>query len=443
MIKNRIKQDWQDKKIVVLGLGIENLSFLKFWHKHKLPGRLIICDSRQRIELAQRIEKLKNYGLEYSLGKDYKQPILKADIIIRSPGFPLFDPYLIKAKKKKIQITSALNLFFELCPTKNIIGVTGSKGKGTSASLIYSILKTKKENCFLGGNIGVAPFDFLDKLNEKSFVILELSSFQLEDSKYSPKISAITNVYHEHLAPADPLNPNYHKSFKKYLEAKLNITKYQTAKDYLILNKNFKTLLKSYKIKSQIKYFSKSAAYTPLAGDYNKENISLAETVASILKIKKSTVAEAIKSFKGLEHRLEFVKEMNSVKYYDNSFSTTPDSTQADLESFKKNIILIIGGADKGAKFNQIARQIKKSVKFVVLLDGQSNQKILRALKNVKYPNRQIEKVFCMPEAVKLAQQKSQAGDIALLSPACASFGMFKNYKERGQQFKKAVKKIK
>lgn len=429
-------------KIAFLGLGLENQAVINFFLKNKFNGEITVCDRRD-LKTLQTVMPLPRQ-IKYRLGKEYNKNLDNFDILFRSPGWPLFCPGIqIALKNKKIFLTSPMNLFFALSPTKNIIGVTGTKGKGTTSSLIFKILKTAGKKVYLGGNIGVAPFSFLSKLKKNDWVVLELSSFQLEDLQYSPKIAVITNLFPEHLAPADPLNPNYHLSLKKYYQAKFNIAKYQTSKDYLVFNKNFQNLLKTEKnIQSKLKYFSSSQLASRLAASYNKENIAAAAAVARILKIKPTLTASAVKDFKPLEHRLELVKEKGGIKYYDNSFSTTPESTELDLKSFKKSIILIAGGADKGANFSHLAKTIKKTVKFLILFPGVGTSRLKTALTKINFP---VQKIWDAPDmalAVKQAKQQAAAGDVVLLSTACASFGLFKNYKDRGQQFKNYVKKF-
>jgi len=442
--------DLNNKKIAILGLGIENQSLLKFLFKNNIDSDFHIYDLRSQAEIGERFkyfEDKKNVGLFL---QNEENDLAKYDIIFRSPGFPLFTDNLRLAKEKGVEISSAIKLFFDLCPTKNIIGVTGSKGKGTTASLIQSILEQASIKSFLGGNIGIAPFSFIDDVKEKDWIVLELSSFQLEDIHTSPKISVITNLSEEHLRPADPLNPNYHKSEDDYSRAKLNILKYQNKEDFAVLNEKFKdkplffnrgkenNLGKAKRI-----YFSKSDLKSKLIGDYNKENIAAAVKVAKIIEIKTTLIKRAVLSFKGLEHRTEFCREVAGVKYYDNSFATTPEATIADLDSFVEPIILFLGGADKGSSFEALSKKIVlKNIKTIILLSGLATNRINQALLASGFPSHKIIELDSMTKAVKLAKNKASAGDIVLLSTACASFGMFNNYKERGDMFQEEVKKL-
>ncbi len=437
----------QNKKICILGWGIENQALVKFLLKKKVKSEIIICD-KKKVGTQNFAFPPKN--IKWKSDKDYDKNLERYDIIFRAPGYPLsklsrLAPLPAKRgnKREGLQIiTSPMKLFFELCPTKNIIGVTGTKGKGTTASLIYRILKQAGRKVFLGGNIGVAPFAFIDKIKKNSWVILELSSFQLEDMEVSPRMAVITNFTAEHLSPADPNNPNYHHTLSAYWRAKANIFKWQKKNDYLIINKKLKDRLVGSPPPGKIKYFTTLDWPTKIVGDYNRENISAAAAAAKAAGVKTKISKQTVKNFKNLEHRLEFVKNIRGVKYYNDSFATTPTATAADLESFSAPIILLAGGADKGADFKKLARQIKKRVKFTVLLAGQATPRIKKALAKIKYPAKNIGPAKSMAQAVRIARGKSAAGDIVLLSPACASFGMFQNYKERGKLFKKKVKKL-
>jgi len=428
------------KKIALLGLGLENQALLQYFLKYHLKNTITICDSRAVKELGERYQILKQVPqIRWRLGKKYNQALYNFDLLFRSPGWPMACPGIQEALKHEATLTSAMNLFFSLCPTSNIIGVSGTKGKGTTSSLVYQILKTAGKKVLLGGNIGVAPFNFINKIKPTDWVVLELSSFQLEDLKASPKYSIITNIYKEHLAPADPLNPNYHKNFRSYILAKLNIARAQTKADYLFLNQKFKPLFTSYQRHlggGRKIYFTGSKLASRLVGNYNQENIGAAIALAKTLRISNDTIKKAVATFEGLEHRLEFVAKKEGITYYDNSFATTPESTIMDLQSFKAPIILLVGGADKGANFKPLARAIKQKVKLAILLDGTATKRISQELIKIKYGRAKMPLVKSMDEAIKTAREGAEPGDIVLLSTACASFGLFKNYKERGNLFK-------
>lgn len=432
------------EKIALLGLGLENQALLLFLNKKYGKLDISICDTRSKKNIKQALPFLKKFPeLKWQTEDKFNANLERFTLLFRSPGWPINCPGIQTALQNNTKISSPMNVFFKFCPTNNIIGISGTKGKGTTASLIFKIISESGKKCFLGGNIGIAPLSFIDKIKKNNWVVLELSSFQLEDLKYSPKIAVLTNLFKEHLSPADPSNPNFHKNMYSYLTAKLNLTINQTKNDYFIVNKKLKNKIKPYQIKSKIIYFSKSETKSKLIGDFNKENISAAEEVAKILKIKKEQSNKTIKKFSNLSHRLEFVKEIDEVKYYDNSFSTTPESTLLDLKSFQENIILLAGGADKGANFKNLAKEIKKRVKIIIFFKGWGSQRIKQELIKIKYPQKKIFEITKMSEAIKISTQHQEKGDVVLLSTACASFGSFKNYKERGDLFQKEVKKIK
>ncbi len=418
----------QNKKICFIGFGIENQALLAWLQKHEVASTYTFCDSRTEIED-------KNLKVNWRLGENYLKDLNDFDVIFRSPGCPLFLSELQAVKEK---ISSAMNLFMEACPTQNIIGVTGSKGKGTTSSLIYTILNEAKKSVYLGGNIGVAPFTFIDEVNKDSYVVLELSSFQLEDFKISPRYSVLTNLFHEHLEPADPLNPNYHKTFEDYKNAKLNIARFPE-NEILLTHERLQEVIKG----AKVKYFTTCAYPNKLAGEFNKENVAAAVMLTEILGINDKTIKKAVANFNGLPHRLEKVAEINGVTYYDNSFSTTPESTIADIKSFPGSIMLM-GGADKGADFKELAKEVATSVNFVILFKGEATPRLKMEIIRAGLNANRISIAGSMAEAVKKAQKRAEEFEAAtvLLSTACASFGLFKNYKERGDLFKQYVKEL-
>ncbi len=441
----KTKSKNQITKIALLGLGLDNLALLELLDANNAPAEVTICDFRDKDKLPK--IKIKNLTINYRLGESFNKNLGDFSLLFRSPGWPVNCPGIYEALKNKItKLSSPLNLFFNLVPTKNIIGITGTKGKGTTATLIYKILlankKTSGKNVFLGGNIGITPLSFLNKIKPDDYVVLELSSFQLEDLEYSPKISVITNLFKEHLAPADPNNPNFHSSINKYWKAKLNIAKNQENK-HLIANESLRKILTKENPRGKVIYFSDCSLPSKLTGNYNRQNIAAAVEVAKLLKIKPEIYKKVIARFGNLEHRLELVAEINKIKYFDNSFSTTPESTALDLESFNVPIVQIAGGADKGAEFKNLAKVIKEKTSFLILLPGHGSDRIKSELKKINFPNNKLALTSGMEEAVKISKQKATPGNVVLLSTACASFGIFKNYKERGDLFKKYVRQTK
>jgi len=425
----------KNKKIAILGFGIENKALVEFLIKEKVEAEITICDARVGAKEEVR-------GVKWHLGKNYDKNLDKFDIISRVAGYPLFSKEIKKALVSGIEVTSSVKLFFEFCPTKNIIGVTGTKGKGTTSALIFEILKKAGKKVFWGGNIGIPVFSFLNKIKQGDWVVLELSSFQLEDLNISPRIAVITNFTKEHLAPADPNNPNYHKTIKDYRLAKNNIVKFQKHRDLAIINK--KLVISNWRFgKGRIVKFGKSEQESELIGEHNKENIAAAVETAKIIGIKDEIITKTVNNFKGLEHRLQKVAYKKRVAYYNDSFATTPEAAITALNSFSSPIILLAGGAEKNSDFKKLARAIKSRASFVILLRGKATPRLKREILRVNYPKNKIKTAVSIAQAVRLAEQKAVKGGIVLLSTACASFGMFKNYKERGELFKKEVMKLK
>ncbi|MFH1745178.1 MAG: UDP-N-acetylmuramoyl-L-alanine--D-glutamate ligase [bacterium] len=427
----------KDKKIAMLGLGIENFSLVNYILKHKIPCEITVCDKKNKEEMDARYEELsQNSNIKWKLGDEFNKELDSFDIVFRSPGWPTFCPGIQQALRNKTALSSAMKLFFEVCPTKNIIGVTGTKGKGTTSSLLYEIIQASGQKVFLGGNIGTSPFDFIDEIKDNDWVVLELSSFQLENMNRSPHIAVITNFVKEHLAPADPSNPNYHKSAREYWRAKTNIYRWQTSEDKLILNRTLKEKISEMASRGETIYFEESNLESRLVGRHNRENVAAAETVARLIGIDDGTIKKTVENFKGLEHRIEFVAEKNGVKYFNDSFATTPESAITAINSFQEPIILLAGGAEKGSDFGRLARKIKEKVKFVVLFNGKATLRLKSEILKVGFLKNKIRPAKNMKEALAFAKMNAAAGDIILLSPACASFGIFKNYKERGNLFK-------
>ncbi len=452
----------KNKKIAVLGLGIENFALLNFLLAKKISSSFTVFDARQAKELGHKQKILAGKPIKWQVYQPDKTNFKKYDILFRSPGWPLFDENISKAKKQGIVVSSPMQLFFKLCPTKNIVGVTGTKGKGTTSSLIAKMLEKGKKRVWLGGNIGIAPFGFIHKIKKHDWVVLELSSFQLEDLKQSPKIAVITNFYPEHLQAADPLNPNFHRSLSDYWQAKYNIVRWQKNNCCAIINYKLKTKLAKNNPVSKIYFFSgrdnKADAYfisddlvlletqfqtaVKVPGKHNKENIAAAALAARLAGASIKHINNAISEFCGLEHRLELIANAGGIQYYNDSFATTPEAAITALRSFSRPIVLIAGGAEKNSDFAELAKEIKAKAKFVVLLKGKTTPRLKKDIEKTGFDKTKIKTATNMAAAVKTAYVQAQPGDIILLSPACASFGLFNNYKERGEQFRKEVEKL-
>ncbi len=380
------------------------------------------------------------------------------DLIIRSPGVRPDHQLLKKLIANGAVVTSSTQIFFDLCPCP-IIGVTGTKGKGTTSTLIYEMLKTQNQNVILAGNIGTPMLEILPKLNSSSRVVLELSSFQLMDLKKSPHIAVVLMITQEHL--------DWHTSKEEYVDAKKPIVKFQDENDFAIINQDFenskalavgakaKVLFFSTLVKTNGAYleggkiiFGEDAVAgvddVSLPGKHNLQNVLAAISVAKLENIENENIKKILNSFKGLPHRLQLVRELEGVKYYNDSFSTTPETTIAAIEAFPNPKILILGGSSKNSDFANLAETIvgKKTLKAIVLI-GQEAPRLKEAISAAgTFEGKILEGAKNMQEIIKTAQSQSINGDIVILSPACASFDMFKNYHDRGEQFAREVNSL-
>ncbi len=422
--------DLEDKSILILGLGKEGLSTLNFLSKHFPNKKFAVADKKMDLEIPLMIS-------EKYFGDDYLEALDNYQVIIKSPGVPSFRK-LHDLKKKGIAITSSTQIFFNNFKGQ-IIGVTGTKGKSTTSSLIYQVLKDAGLDVYLLGNIGTVSLDLLDNTNKDSIVVFELSSFQLEDLDYSPHIAVITNIYPEHL--------DRYNSFEDYKKAKLNITKFQTESDYLIYEDSLKDEIldtKATKLpisEGKIDFINLDKLL--LKGEANLKNIQTAVLVAKILNIDQAKVKTAVEGFPPLPHRLEFVTEKKGIRFYNDSLSTIPQTTIAALQALGEDVqTLIIGGFDRGVDYSILGPAILNSGVENLILFPTTGEKIWKSLaSHMESGNVDIKRfdVNSMEEAVKIAFKVTESGKVVLLSPASTSFNMFKNYEDRGNQFKKYI----
>ena len=449
------------KKIAIIGMGVSNVPLLDYFYNKN--AKVTIFDKNSLAD--EIIEKVNKYRYEVEIGEDNLKRLHGFDIIFRSPSALPTTPEFVEEVERGAILTSEIEMVLKLAPCK-IIGVTGTEGKTTTTSLIYAIAKKAGYNCFLGGNIGKPIFTQIKDMKPEDLVILELSSFQLMGMEISPDISVVTNVFPDHL--------NVHKSYEEYQQAKENIFLYQNNNGIVVLNKDnditrdFAKLVQSKVVFfSSIKQLKDGYVYDrvdnmikhcvdgkcidllhkddiKLRGIHNYENICAALAATETLATENIQI-EAIKNFKGVEHRLEFVRELDGVKYYNDSIGTSPASTIAGLNAFDENIILLAGGSDKGLDYKEIGETIAKKV-GTLILTGPTSEKIENATKIAlaELPNKSLDIVHCtnLEEAVKIAKQKSKTGDIVLLSPASASFDAFRNFEERGKKFKQFVNEL-
>lgn len=461
---NEFKKEIKNKKVAVLGLGVSNIPAIKYLNK--LGAYVYAHDVKET--LSGNCSSIKNLeNLEFLLGEKCFTGLNEVDYILRSPGVKPFLPEIEDAINNGVKLTSEMELFVDLCPCK-IIGITGSAGKTTVTTLVTEFLKTGGYKVWQGGNIGTPLFSKIEEIEKDDIVVLELSSFQLMTMKKSPNISLITNIYEDHL--------DYHRSFEEYVNAKTNIFMHQEKRDICVFNleseytEKFLNMKKGKNIPSEEIYFS--TVHSDIKGSYLKDkyiylnvdgdnkkvicvdeiklkgNKNYANVCSAICLVHNlvslEDIVTTLKNFKGVEHRLEYVDTKNGVEYYNDSISTTPGKALAALTSFDKKIILIAGGYDKNLDYSGLGKYIIDSSKYVILL-GNTAKKIKESILNEKGYNKEkilIKEVNTLEEAVKLASAVSKNGDIVVMSPASASFDMFKSYKERGNIFKELVKSL-
>lgn len=396
------------KKVLILGYGIEGKSAEVFLKSYFPDMEIGIADQKD--------------GLSYlKKQKDY-------DLVVKSPG--------VNKRLVEGAYTTPTNIFFANAKAP-IIGITGTKGKSTTTSLIYAILKEAGFDARLCGNIGKPALDELSKpVNDKTIYVVELSSYQLDDIKYSPHISVILNLFPEHM--------DYHGSFESYKEAKKNIVKFASDKDYFVFNPGYPELLGlSGKIKAKPVRMAENLPFhediVPLRGEHNILNVKIAYAVAKILNIEDDLIAEAVKKFKSLPHRLEFVGNFKGIDFYDDAISTTPESTIQALEAIENVETIFLGGQDRGYNFEALAGKIaEKDIKNIVLFPD-SGDKIKAELLKTKNYKLQTFETRDMREAVEWAYKVTKPGKAALLSCASPSYSVWKNFEEKGDLFKKFV----
>lgn len=449
------------KKVAIIGIGVSNLPLLEYFYD--LNARVTIFDSKESNQISvEAMQKIEKYGFEFIGGKDSLSRLKGFDIIFRSPSCMPDRPELVEAVENGAVLTSEIEMVLKLAPCK-VIGVTGTEGKTTTTTLINEIVKKSGRKTYLGGNMGKPIFTKIRNVKPENIIILELSSFQLSDMDISPDISVVTNIYPDHL--------NVHKSYEEYREAKKNIFKHQSENGIVVLNydneftrefakeANGKVIFFSSKEKLDDGFIYDKADGTikyckdgvrrhiikkediKLRGIHNYENICAALAATSSI-VDVYTQVKAIEEFTGVEHRLEFVRELNNVKWYNDSIGTSPASTIAGLNSFDEDIILLAGGSDKGLDYKEVGEAIARKVRALILT-GPTSEKIENATKQA-LNGKSIEIYYTsnMQESVNLAKEIAKAGDVVLLSPASASFDLYKNFEDRGHQFKDCVNNL-
>ena len=448
----------KDKKIAFIGVGVSHIELIKLYSKKGFD--VTICDKRKIEELEDKLVSIDLNKVKLCLGNNYLESLDNFDIIFRTPGMKFYTPELNNARKKGAVVTSEMEVFFDLCPCK-IIAVTGSDGKTTTTTLISEFLKKQGYTVHLGGNIGRALLPTIEDVKPDDFAVVELSSFQLISMRTSPDISVVTNLQPNHL--------DMHKDMQEYIDSKKNIFLHQNAFSKTVLNfsnditREFSELTRGdtwffsrFEKTNRGAFLSDDGFLTValdstetklfhysdirIPGMHNVENFLTA--IAAVWGyVDIESIKYVAENFNGVEHRIEFVRELNGVKWYNDSIASSPSRAIAGLNSFSQRIILIAGGYDKHIPYEPLAPFVCEKVKTLILC-GATAEKIATAVENCKiYNNKtlQIIKAKDIPDAVRIAHQTAKSGDIVSLSPASASFDFYPNFEVRGKHFKQLV----
>lgn len=423
-------------KIAIIGFGLEGRAAYDYY---KDGNEITICDQNEACEVPE--------GLQSRLGNGYLNGLDEFDVVVRSPF--VHPRQIADANSPEIleKVTSNTNEFLRVCTTRNIIGITGTKGKGTTSSLIAAMLEACGKRVHLGGNIGLPALELLKQdIQPDDWVVLELSSFQLIDCRYSPHIAVCLMFVPEHL--------NWHADMAEYQEAKSQLFRWQTPDDIAVYY-SANALSKAIAGRGQaqlIPYYQEPGAIVSegviciqgqeicrtdelqLIGEHNWQNICAAATAVWQVCPDAAAIGQACRTFHGLEHRLQLVRAVDGVQYYDDSFGTTPETAIVALQAFSQPKVIILGGSDKGASYDELARTVARSNVRQAILIGDQAERIRTALDAAGFHDYLLG-CTSMTQIVDAAQNAAQDGDVVLLSTGCASFDMFKDYKDRGNQF--------
>jgi UDP-N-acetylmuramoylalanine--D-glutamate ligase len=459
-----MKRDFQEfkdfiknKNTAVVGIGVSNIPLIRFLMD--LGAKVSAFDKKSQEQLGEIAKEFKAKGVKLVLGDNYLDNLTGYEVIFKTPSMRIDSPYLVRAKKEGAYITSEMEEFVKYCPAK-MFGVTGSDGKTTTTSLIYNILREEGYKTWVGGNIGTPLFAQIEEVKEADKVVLELSSFQTMTMTVSTQVAVITNLSPNHL--------DMHKDMEEYVEAKKNTFKYQDENGILVLNRdNEITNSMVSEAKGNVLQFStkevidKGAYYKDgilyvmgkevckaeeivIKGMHNVENY-LAAFSALSEDVSIESMRKVATTFPGVEHRIEFVRELDGVRYYNSSIASSPSRTLADIKVFGRPVILIAGGYDKKIPFEPLAEEGYPYIKKLVLL-GATKDKIRAAFEKVineKSLNLPIITVESFEEAIEKSREVAEDKDVVLLAPACASFDMFVNFEVRGNRFKEIVNNFK
>lgn len=446
MLEEYIKS-YANRKVGFVGVGISNMPIIRLFSKHRI--NITVRDAKD-ITKGEFGEELASLGVECFVGDKYLEEI-DEDVLFLSPGVKQFMPEFKAAKSNGTVLTTEMQEFIKLCPCKTI-GVTGSDGKTTTTTLIAKLLEAEGYTVHLGGNIGKNLFACLDDIKPDDYAVIELSSFQLMKMSVSPQIAVITNIAPNHL--------DWHGDMEEYINAKRNIFAFQGNNGVCVFNlsntvtntlsSEYNGVLRSfgvgkgdYSIHSDGIYNGEKLILADddilLPGAHNRENFAAAIAATEGL-VSIDSIKSLAKTFGGVEHRIELVRELNGVKYYNSSIDSSPSRTKAALESFKNKLIVITGGYDKKIPLDPLGDLFKRKAKAVILM-GHTGPKIKDILSECKYEGSVLEATD-MWDAVSKAKAVAEVGDTVILSPAAASFDMFKNFAERGNIYKKLVNEL-
>jgi len=448
---NEFKQAIREKRVGVVGLGVSNIPLIEFLLT--LGAEVVGYDKRELDSLSEEVLEFTD-RVELFLGEDYLSHLTRLDMIFKTPGMRIDDPALLKAKEEGAVITSEMEEFLKYCKARTI-GITGSDGKTTTTSVVGEILKKAGYQVYVGGNIGTPLFTEVEKIRPQDVVVLELSSFQLMTMTTSPEIAIVTNLSPNHL--------DMHKDMEEYIEAKKNIFRYQKPSDVLILNedneitRSFAPLAKgkveffSSKNETEDAYYKDGSLFLrdervvdlkemKVKGIHNAENF-----LAAFLAVEdfgsKPIMREVALSFPGVKHRCQFIREYEGVRYYNDSIASSPTRTLASIGSFERKVNIILGGYDKNLDFTPLAEEGYKYIENAVLV-GDTKYKIQEAFNKAEEKSGVYVPLLMaesFEDAVRILKSISKDGDTAILSPACASFDMFRNFEERGERFVELV----
>ena len=435
-----------DKKVIIMGLGKFGGGLDAAIFASNAGAKVTVTDIAPKDKLQESLDKLKDFGnISYTLGEHIEDDFVNADVVIVNPAVPPNNKFVTLAEQNGALITSQIEIFFQLCAGQ-IVGITGANGKSTTTSLTHHILSAGKNKAWLGGNIGNQPMlSIVEQIKPEDIVVLEISSFQceqLERNRIAPDISLITNITPNHL--------DRHGTFEEYCRAKKVIFAYQQWPCISIFNaedEKTSSWYEKYQKQEGRHCYEYSAddvsdelkEQFKLVGRMNLSNLAGALCIAKQCGISDEQIAEAVSTFKALPDRLELVANINGVKWYNDSISTTPTSTVAALEAFDEPAIIIAGGYDKQLPFDEMGKTIADKAKAAILI-GTTADKIAQCINDAG--SCKIVRAETMAQAVTECAKLATAGDVILMSPACASYDMFDNYKQRGQSFKDSVQQL-